>query len=309
MKHIPIIAFVFCFLLCFHLPLPAGEDDGGFAASFLDWGVDARAIALGRAYSAAASGSSALFWNPAAIAQSGLIDIQAMHSLLYLDRRLTFGAVAFPLSRVSIAAGWFNLNIGQIQQRGTGGELLGEFSDQENLIMAGGAIPAFSLPGAAVYLGAVARYYHHLLFDYRGSGLGSDGGILVRFKNPALKYFSVSVVAQNLGAKLKWNTSSNREETIPRSFRVGMALAPKLLPVHLMADLEKSEFRKARFHVGMEYWLSRLALRGGWDHDRLTGGIGLLLSAAGKGILLNYAVHDDHIANKLVHFFGLNLKL
>ncbi len=54
--------------------------DGKYAGEFLSIGVDARALALGGAYAAQATGASAAYWNPAGLAFISAREISLMHA-------------------------------------------------------------------------------------------------------------------------------------------------------------------------------------------------------------------------------------
>ena len=58
----------------------AGEESGGYAGSFLEWGAGARAIALGKTFTAIANDGTALYWNPAGLSQIATRELTAMHS-------------------------------------------------------------------------------------------------------------------------------------------------------------------------------------------------------------------------------------
>jgi hypothetical protein len=70
-----------CFLAaCFGNAYPIADNAGTDAAAFMKIGLGSpRAQALGRAYSALASGADSLYWNPAGIAHSTQRELFAAH--------------------------------------------------------------------------------------------------------------------------------------------------------------------------------------------------------------------------------------
>jgi len=286
--------------------LLAGEESGGSAGSFLQWGVGARAIALGKAFTAIANDGSAIYWNPAGLAQLSTREFSAMHALIFEDRAQNFIQFTYPISPFSISAGWMRFGVNDIQERSTSGEFLGKFDDSENLFLLGSGYQVLSKPTFKLDVGLTAKYFYHSLQNYHASGYGIDLGVLSYFHLTGLvERIGIGATVQNLGAKLKWNTESNHEDNIPVAFRLGAAVHLKPVPFKIAADLEKNENQDLRIHAGAEYWIRMLALRAGINHDKFTGGAGLVLKLGSVGFILDYALTTDEIANDPLHFFTL----
>ena len=70
----------------------ADSKAGTTALDYLEQGMGARAIGMGRAYSALSEGADSLFWNPAGLAQSDsaevLLNHQPLVEFMNLDVRL-----------------------------------------------------------------------------------------------------------------------------------------------------------------------------------------------------------------------------
>ena len=286
--------------------LLAGEESGGSAGSFLQWGVGARAIALGKAFTAIANDGSAIYWNPAGLAQLSTREFSAMHALIFEDRAQNFIQFTYPISPFSISAGWMLFGVNDIQERSTSGEFLGKFDDSENLFLLGSGYQVLSKPTFKLDVGLTAKYFYHSLQNYHANGYGIDLGVLSYFHLTGLvERIGIGATVQNLGAKLKWNTESNHEDNIPVAFRLGAAVHLKPVPFKIAADLEKNENQDLRIHAGAEYWIRMLALRAGLNHDKFTGGAGLVLKLGSVGFILDYAFTTDEIANDPLHFFSL----
>ena len=303
--------FVITFLLIASLPgtMQGGEESGGYAGSFLEWGAGARAISMGKTFTAIANDGTALFWNPAGLTQISSRELTATHALIFEDRSQNFLAFTFPLSRLSLSAGWLRFGVNDIQERGAAGELIGTFNSSENVFLLGAGYNLLAMPGFKLNLGVTAKYFYHSLHSYSASGVGADLGVLSFFQLSGLvDRIGVGVSAQNLGARLKWNTESSHEDDLPASFRVGTAVMIKPVPFKLALDLDKREKQDLRIHAGAEYWISMLALRAGWSHDHLTAGTGLALKLSRYGFLIDYAFTSDDVADKPLHFFSLGIR-
>lgn len=295
-----ICIFIFSFVLL------AGEQTGGYAGSFLDWGAGARAISLGKAFTAIANDGSAIYWNPAGLVQLSTREFSATHALIFEDRTQNFIEFTYPFSSFSLSAGWMRFGVNDIQERSTEGELLGKFNDSENLFLVGSGYNLLSQPIFKLNVGLAAKYFYHSLHNYRAVGYGIDLGALSYFHLTGLiERIGVGATVQNLGAKLKWNTESKHEDDVPTIFRLGTAVHMKPLPFKLTMDLEKKESQDLRFHIGAEYWIRMLALRAGLNHDRITAGAGFVFKVSSIGFILDYALTTDEIANDPLHFFSL----
>ncbi len=288
--------------------LVRGENSGGYAASFLNWGAGARAIALGQSFSALAADGSAIYWNPAGMAQLSLISVSAMHGVIFEDRALNFFAINFPFQRFTIGAGWLHFGVSDIQERDRTGQLKGTFDNSENLFLGGFGTTLYSGQLWQLRAGFAVRYFYQSLYDYQAKGLGADFGVLFSFKTALLfKKINLALTAQNLGAKLKWNTPSNHEDEVPSAFRLGSMFEMNGLPLKLVTEIGQRQYQDLNFYLGGEYWFKQLALRAGFNKDRLSAGIGLLLRVSQYGFLLDYAFTSDDVSNKMLHFFNVSV--
>lgn len=283
----------------------AGGESGGQAGSFLNWGVGARAIAMGKTFSAIADDASALYWNPAGLQLTSGWDVSAMHALIFEDRAENYFAVAHPISKVTVGLGWLSFGVGDIQQRAGDGQLISTFSDAENAFMLGAGLPVAATAGIEFNLGMTVKYFHQSLFDNRATGWGADLGSLINFHREGfVKQLGFALVIQNLSAKMKWNTQSNHEDDIPVTLRLGSAANLNSVPICIALDVEKSEHKDVKIHTGVEYAVQKFALRAGLDHDKLTAGVGFAFQLDRLDLVIDYAYTDDDISNNGLHFFS-----
>jgi len=288
----------------------AGEEGGGYAGSFLDWGVGAKAIAMGKAFSAIADDGTALYWNPAGLEQMESREFSAMHALIFADRTEDYLAFAYPASKFTISAGWLHFGVSDIQERDEFGELVGHFGDAENTFMLGSGTSVFSSLGFKLNLGTTVKYFYQSMYDYQATGWGVDfGSLFCLYRKGFVKNIRVAAVVQNLGAKLKWNTESNHEDKVPATVRLSSAINLNSIPVNFALDLGKQRDRDLRIHLGAEYWWRVLALRAGLNHRQFTAGAGFVFKLSEFDFVIDYAFTDDEISNKGLHFFSLNFRL
>lgn len=78
-------------------PLSAQDKVGTTAANFLGIAVGARSAAMGGAYAAVAGGPTSIYWNPGAIARSGLSQAQFVHGNWFLDTNFNWAGLVLHL--------------------------------------------------------------------------------------------------------------------------------------------------------------------------------------------------------------------
>lgn len=284
----------------------AADEQGGYAGSFLEWGVGSKAIALGKTFSGVADDGTALFWNPAGLTQITKNEVFLMHALVFEDRQQNFFSLTYPMPMVTLSAGWMRFGVSDIQERDAQGQLVGHFSDAENLFLLGAGTTVLDEAGLLLRAGLAGRYYYHSLYNFHGSGWGFDvGGMLTYALTGIVKRVGVSAVVQNIGASIKWNTESGHKDNVPFSMRLGGVAEANIVPVLMAFDLEKKQNQDMRIHAGAEYTWQVLALRVGVNNTKLTAGAGVLVNLEFLEIGVDYAYTTDDISESALHFFTL----
>ena len=74
-------------------------EDGGRPGAFLDFGASARSLGMGKTFAGVADDSSAVYWNPAGLAQLKCQELGAMYAALYEQTNYSFASYARPLER------------------------------------------------------------------------------------------------------------------------------------------------------------------------------------------------------------------
>src|SRR5471032_2639582 len=90
----------------------AVSSPGTTAAEVLKFGVGARAIGMGEAYTAQADDVSSLYWNPAGLALMRERQASFMYDQLYQDLKFSNAAIGIPLENGALAGSLSYLNYG-----------------------------------------------------------------------------------------------------------------------------------------------------------------------------------------------------
>nr|HPI04205.1 UPF0164 family protein [Candidatus Goldiibacteriota bacterium] len=76
------------------------KGDYGTPGEFLNWGAGARSLGMGKAFTGLADDASAVYYNPAGLAQQNPYQLSLMHVILYEDTMYDFAAATVPFSGV-----------------------------------------------------------------------------------------------------------------------------------------------------------------------------------------------------------------
>jgi len=252
------------------------DEDAGQPGEFLRYGIDARALGMGRAYTAGADGSSAIFWNAAALAHLNRMEAGFMHQSLYFNTNYQYAGFAYPYfmkKDVALAASFVSLSTTDIERReAETGELLGSFDNQEAAVYIGGNY--FKAFYHGLYsAGLATKWVYQSIDANNGSGIGADISLQYHPIFPfgltylPLKYtlpLRVGLNFQNLMAPSI--TIDNEADKFPSSIRFGLAYSKVqnlffgYIPtgkanIELSYDLEKvmAEQERALDHfIGLE---------------------------------------------------------
>jgi len=194
---------LFALALAVLLAVPADGQErvGTTAAPFLTLGTGARGQSLGHAYTAAATGADALFWNPAGAAiregrQSGSAFL-TQHEWI-ADIRYNAAAVTVPmgsgvlgLSLASVAYGRDEVRTEQ-QPEGTG-DTFGASDFSFGLTYAQALTDAF-------YFGGTAKVVRQSIWDMSATGVAADFGINL---DTGFNGVRIAASIQNFGSKMQ----------------------------------------------------------------------------------------------------------
>lgn len=280
------------------LPSPAfaALDAGGTESPFA-LGMGARALGLGKAYTAVADDATALYWNPAGLAHVRQMELAACH--VFLNEGTTYDVLGYvhPVYGFgTLGLAGMNIQTGGIERRDDHDYLLGTFGYRQSQGLLSLGRELFPGLGAGFSLKAEQM----VLDTYQGTGVGLDLGFLY---NPA-GVLSFGLVLQNI---LPPEFRFVEPVSLPMDVRLGGAFRCSLdgegnHRLLASAEVEKGASNLLLLHGGLEYALYRtLALRAGWDRDRISGGAGVVF----MGIGLDYALTYQETSGYL-HIASLN---
>ncbi len=271
------------------IPILGNQRAGTAMAQFLKIGVGGRAVGMGETFVAVANDASALYWNPAGIAQMQKNEIIFSHVNWPVDVRHEFFGYVHRFGGVNaIGASVTSLHTDDLEETtefqplGTGRFVA--FGDiAVGLTFARKMTDRFSVGVTVKYIDETLAELHarNVLIDfgtYYWTGFGSSR-------------FAVAVV--NYGTNIKpsgtttfrdgTQVSSFQDFSPPTIFRIGFAteiIQNHQHQVTTAIQLNHPNDNAENINLGMEYWWkSTLALRGGYranvDEESFTFGGGL----------------------------------
>ncbi len=302
---------------------------GTTVATFLKLGTDARAMAMGNAYVAVATGPESFYWNPAGSAWNPKSAAKMGYTQWFAGIRLLAASAMMPVSRYAVVGvGVMAVNSGPMEVT--------------TLEHPEGTGRTFSYTGTAVSLFASQRVYTRLSvggavkviqegIDHSSAmGLALDFGL--RFDAGwhglvlAMGFYNFGERMRIDGENLKIQVDPNPDYggnpeasarlvtsdwALPTQFRVGIAWYPfQGVPFLVAIDGVHPSDHEEQVHLGLEYPLGPLALRWGYqfrsDVGGLTFGFGFATQKPRYQIGLDYAYQDLGILGG-VHRFTLSV--
>lgn len=287
------------------IPVLGSQRAGTAMAQFLKIGVGARAVGMGEAFVAVANDASALYWNPAGLAQtprSELIfshvnwPVEVRHEFVgYVHR---FGANALGVSLTALQTDDLEETT-EFQPLGTGNYV--PFGD-----IAAGVSFARQMTDRFSF-GVTLKYMDETLAELHARNVFVDFGTYYRtgFGNSR---FAVAVT--NFGTNIEPSgtvtfrdgTSTDRFQDFspPTIFRVGFATEVIDNDAHKMTtalQLNHPNDNAENVSAGVEYWWNKtLALRSGYrlnaDEQSFTFGAGVAIPLARFHLNLDFAYSD-----------------
>lgn len=302
-------------VLCWVSTGYAQKGQGG-TESNLHWGFGARAMGLGRAFTAMADDPTAVFWNPAGLEFVYQQSISFFHSTLPEGASYDFLGYAFPtLNLGTFGIGIGRIGISDVPYRDINGFSEGypnfSWDEYQGFFSYAKKLPWDITSGLTVRL--VRRGFSNIhnegdLIDY---GVGMDLGLMYRpefFTNALLKDWSIGLNVRNLFApQVKEGT---QVDEMPLTLRLGIMRKLFFMGggnnVNLLLDLDYSQNRDMLFNVGMEYRFRELGmLRAGLDGNAITFGAGMKYSV----FQVDYAFGNSYYSEVLpaVHRVSLSI--
>lgn len=254
---------------------------GVTSANFLKLGVGPRAAAMGEAFSAVADDVTAIYWNPAGLAQLEQDELATMYKEWFVNINSGSLAYAHPSNtkKYTQAFAINYVDAGEIHQTTKDGQTNAIFRPEDFAISFSRA--KYIRKNLAV--GSTVKYIHQRLYNENANGFAVDSGILYRISNT----FYLSGVIQNLGTKMKF---VDQGFELPLTFKTGLAYRLKTLI--FTADYNKPTDNEPSINFGFESNVGKtISLRLGYRYEKgdnkldlyksspsgVTGGLGLNL--------------------------------
>lgn len=274
------------------LPVAQAQTNvGTTAAPFLTLETGARATAMGGAFVAMADDASAMFWNPAGLAELGSTELLFQHANWLAGIDFEYVSAAVPgLAGGTLGASVTLLDIGEMdvttldEQEGTGEH----FTPRD---LAVGLAFATSLTDR-FSIGGQVKYIRQTIWHESADAWAVDLGTLYRV---SWRNLTIGSAISNFGTRLRMEgldlrTTKDLDETIdgnndnipatlevsswnlPLLFRAGIAfdlLQAEILPLRGAIDALHPNDNVESLNLGIEARLAEiLALRAGWNRLR-----------------------------------------
>ena len=280
---------------------------GTTAVPFLEIGVGPRGVAMGESYVAVANEASALYWNPAGIAQIQGGEALFAHTLWFADVSLSYAAAVLNLGDFgNVGASFYVMNSGEMavttEERPEGN---GETFHVQDFMV--GLSYARKLTDR-VNIGGTLKFIQSNLWRLTASTIAVDGGL--QFATP-LEGVSLALSISNFGGEMQYDGTNlavrydpdlrvmgnndgvladihTKGWNLPLVFRFGLAYHGAIAEDHsftIASDVLYPNNNANFVNVGAEYeFMNKIFLRGGFKGlfmpDREGGlslGIGLFL--------------------------------
>lgn len=306
MKRILITAIALFVLV----PQYAFPQAGQAGLSFLKNGVGARSVAMGNAGVASAQLGSAMYYNPALLADDERASISIVHNEWIQDITTEYIGIVLPAKGWSFGVFLGLTSVAGIELRDTPSpEPDGTFDSQN---FAGGITASFGL-AEALDFGVNLKYIFEKIHVDDASGYAVDFGLSSQpFTDGDLRELRLGVALSNLGSMSELNTV---ETTLPLLLRYGAGYAIPVRSLKSAVNVEVGavsllEESTTHANIGVEFdyvdmVFLRLGYRSGFDDKDVSFGAGARYSS----LRFDYAFvpHNDSFGN--AHTIALSIML
>ncbi len=291
---------------------------GTAGAQFLEVGVSARAMGLGEAVIASIDDASALYYNPAAIAEFDRYKAMFTHIQYPAEINYEFAGLTMPVDYLmgNIGLSFYMLSTDDMPvttyKHPTGNGQTFQAKDYAfGFTYASALTQHFSI-------GFTVKYIAELYHTYKADGWGADVGT---YYNTGFRNLKICMILKNFGPDLKF---IEEEYPLPIDFKFGTAIDLIQGPAHRItfsAELSHPNDNLEKYAAGLEYWLNDLvALRIGKKYNQdyyddlsafssegMTFGGGLKTDISNFTVLVDYGYQDFGFLDE-THRFSLGLE-
>jgi hypothetical protein len=295
---------IFLFFLLFQHPALAEEGEAGQPGGFLRVGIGARALALGNAYVAVASGPETANWNPAGLALLSQGSFESTVSDLSLGRQFDDAALAWPIGQNGYGWGdwslsWLRFSLGDdFEGRQTDTASFYNFADEQSAYV----LSHGRLLTSWLAIGAGVEYVEHSIDVYHASGFGTNLGLLII----PVANVHVGVSATELLSGITWSTGY--EEQFPVSLRVGISALLFKDWLLLTTQMTGVQGQDTTFQAGAELrYGSVVSVRVGINENGFTLGGGVAVPIYKTKASFDYALAPDALDEGYTQRFSLGV--
>jgi hypothetical protein len=279
------------------------EDEGGIPGALFRYGVGARSIGMGKAFTGVADEVDAIFYNPAGLGGFTKTDALAFGTQQFWGYRYGALGLATPVRKV----GTFGVMVMYFLSPDV--EEVSEIGDKTGRTFNHTQVAGMAAYSRKVFpflsVGATAKFLYSRISTWNAAGFGADLGVLVT----PLEWASAGISAVNvIRPKLKHFSLT---EEFPLTLRFGLGIHP-FRKLTVAFDVVQTEHQNTRFMGGAEFQATDLIrVRGGIDKNEVSGGVGLEPYVFGMNFRLDYTYtmhHASALALEDCHRISVNLK-
>ncbi len=256
--------FITALILSVALIAPAMAETGkaGMAGAYMKFGLGARSLGMGGAFTGVAQGIDAVYYNPGGIGFRLEKEVGFTYHSLSLDRHLNSGAFLYPIRNDAIlGVSWINSYVGDVPMIDSDRNVYDEFSNHNN---------SFGLTFSKALLeqvsfGANLRYLQATLDQLNAYTIGIDMGVLAK----PIPHMAVGLSVSDLGTNFRWESqnywSGDRGGTFDDKYpvRIRGGISGTFLDEQLLAavDVMKVEKLDLKVYAGGEYFFVKKVTR------------------------------------------------
>ena len=309
---------------------------GTTVAQFLKVEVGARALGMGGCFGALANDATALYWNPAGIAQLNHMELSISHTQWIAGISHGFAGFIFPVSDNNIFGLSFTYqSMDEMEQttieqpKGTG-----LYYDAQDIAI---GMSYGRRMISHILFGITAKMIHQSIWNESAVGFAVDLGLLL---DTGISGIKVAMVMTNFGTDMQMDGRdliraydqvpesaanpkaasklSTESWPLPTNLRISVTsdiigktdafISNEDSRITMIVDATHPNDNPEHYNVGMEYGLYeryfiRAGYRGNTDEEGLTLGAGLRIGISGEtDLTLNYAYADFGVFKAVQHF-------
>ncbi len=315
---------------------PSITKTGTTAAQFLKIGVGARSIGMGGAFTGVSDDITAIYWNPAGLAQMATGQAEFNHVNWIADVKYDVAAASIIVDGIgTLGASFATLNDGEMEVTTTS-----EPEGTGEKFTAGGTMIGLSYARSLTdrfSIGFNFKYLNEYIWHETAQSFAVDFGTI--FVAPVLNGLKIGASMSNFGPKMQLdgrdilflvNAGAGNQNLVDANYTLDSYELPLLFRVGLATDAVKEENSRLTLAVdavhpndnteyvnsGIEYsWSEMVSVRAGWKsaferggEQGLTLGGGLNYTLQGSlGVVFDYA-YQDFGRLQSVQYFSVGVK-